>query len=107
MYKRNRSQFVLLCVVMTLIIGGCRYGTGSIENVTTEDFDINTAINMIEELEIPILKFESDHCTDIRFCCFCTVGFLIINHACCMLKISKRPVVDKPRQANRASCGLS
>ena len=60
MYQRNRSFFVLLCVFMALIIGGCHYGTGSIENVTTEDFDINTAINMVEELEIPILRFESD-----------------------------------------------
>ena len=60
MYQRNRSLFILLCVFMTLIIGGCHYRIGSIENVTMENFDINTAIKMIEELEIPILRFESD-----------------------------------------------
>jgi len=57
-----KKHFLLaICIVLVLCVSGCS-GQGKpipILSDTSEDFDLNTAINMVQELERPTLEFKS------------------------------------------------
>ena len=57
MYKVKRNFLVIICVLLILLFSGCR--TGSIQDITIEDFDLDIAKGMIQELERPILHLTS------------------------------------------------
>ena len=61
MLKENSRIFILVCffLILFLLAYGDRTGTGGIDSITIEDFDLNIARSMIQEIERPILNFTS------------------------------------------------
>ena len=56
-----RLSLIVVCVILMLSVSGC----GRRPKVTTEDFDLNTALEIVKALERPVLKLNALNAGDI------------------------------------------